>query len=124
MTISDLIVKMNSILNDSERFKPIYCDYARPEAIEELKRAGFNAIPAYKAVKAGIDYVKSKEIYLNDNAGNTWKEVKLYSWKTYKDTITDEPVKLYDDGLDAIRYALYTGKKTGSNKWDYEIAYF
>lgn len=94
-----------------DKNKYIYADTARPEIIEEMKRAGYMVKGANKAVKEGIDYIKSKEIYLHENATNLWKEYKMYNWKTYKDTIIDEPVKLYDDGMDAIRYALYSSKK-------------
>ena len=34
------------------------------------------------------------------------KEYQNYKWKKIGDTITDEPVKLYDDALDATRYAV------------------
>ena len=124
LTTADLIIKLNSLIPDQYRDKPIYCDYARPESIEELKRAGFNAIPADKAVKAGIDYVKSKEVFIHLDSVNLWKEVNLYSWKSKGNIITDEPIKLNDDGLDALRYALYSSKKSsGSGVWDYELVF-
>lgn len=117
LTVEDLINKMNNLLTDSDRFKPIYCDGSRPEAIEALKRAGFNAKPANKNVKAGIDFIKSKEVFIHADATNLWKEVNLYSWKTVNNQITDEPVKLNDDGMDSLRYGIYSGvkAKTGFN---------
>ena len=54
----------------------------------------------------------------------SWKEVNLYSWKSKGNIITDEPIKLNDDGLDALRYALYSSKKSsGSGVWDYELVF-
>jgi hypothetical protein len=54
----------------------------------------------------------------------SWKEVNLYSWKSKGNIITDEPSKLNDDGLDAVRYALYSSKKSsGSGVWDYELVF-
>jgi len=123
LTTADLIIKLNNLIPDHLRDKRIYCDYARPEAIEELKRAGYKAEPADKMVKAGIDYIKSKEVFIHLDAVNLWREVNLYSWQSKGDTILDEVIKLNDDGLDSLRYAMYTGKKTGSGKWDYEIVF-
>jgi hypothetical protein len=33
------------------------------------------------------------------------REYENYKWKKIGDFITDEPVKLFDDAMDAIRYA-------------------
>lgn len=113
MTTADLIREMQTMSID--RSKPIYCDSARPEIIEELRRAGFmKSQPANKNVKEGIDKVKSMEIFVHFESINIWREYRLYSWKTDKARILDEPVKEFDDALDAMRYAVYTHHK--SNK--------
>ena len=113
LTTSDLIKMMLDLKLD--RNKPIYCDSARPEVIEEIRRAGFyKATTAKKNVKEGIDKVKSMEIFIHSESLNIWKEHKLYSWKSIKDVILDEPVKENDDALDALRYAVYSHLK--SNK--------
>lgn len=120
LTTSDLIAQMNQLLSDSERVKTIYVDSARPDVIEELNRAGFDAKPANKNVKDGIDYIKSLEVYIHIDSLNLWKESKLYSWQSKGNLILDEPVKLNDDGLDAVRYALYSSKKITSYKFNCE----
>lgn len=112
MTTSDLVERMEQLGIDKRKY--IYCDSARPEVIEELRRAGYTrATKSDKSVKAGIDKVKSMEIFINVNSENLWKEYRLYSWKTHNDTILDEPVKLNDDGMDAMRYAVHTYNKGG-----------
>lgn len=114
LTTADLIRKMNGL--NLDKSKPIYCDSARPEVIEEIKRAGFyKATSAKKNVKEGIDKLKSLEIFIHHESINMWKEYRLYSWKTYKDMIMDEPVKENDDALDALRYAIYSHMKSTSN---------
>lgn len=123
LTTPDLIVKMNEVISDDERGCVIYCDSARPETIEELKRAGFNCVSANKNVKDGIDYLKSKQIFISDDSTNLWKESKLYSWKTNGSTIEDEPVKAYDDGLDALRYGIYSSRSSTNSKFDYEFVF-
>ena len=48
---------------------------------------------------------------MDEKAVNAWKEYRQYSWKTNGNHILDEPVKLNDDAMDAIRYAIHTHKK-------------
>jgi len=109
LTISDLVNKMNSLRID--RSKPIFCDSARPDIIEELRRCGYgNARISDKNVKKGIDTVKSMEVFIHYESLNLLREFRLYSWKTNGDVILDEPIKLNDDGLDAMRYAIHSYK--------------
>lgn len=112
LTISDLMIRIKDVVNDKQ---PIYVDSARPDVIEELRRAGYNSKPSNKQVKEGIDYIKSKEIYIHSESVNLWKEYKLYSWKSKGDQIFDEPIKMNDDGLDALRYGIFTHKKKKFN---------
>lgn len=109
LTSGDLINKMNEL--NIPKGDEIICDGARPEIIEELKRAKYNAKVADKAVKAGIDSVKSTELYIHKESINTIKEIQSYKWKSNGDIILDEPVKLYDDAMDAMRYAIHWWKK-------------
>jgi phage terminase large subunit len=98
-----------------DRTKMIYVDSARPDLIESMRRKGIRGSLSDKRVKEGIDYMKSKQVLININSENIWRESRMYSWKETKDgVITDEIVKKYDDALDAIRYAAFThGKKIG-----------
>jgi phage terminase large subunit len=112
ITIQELTDKVRNLVTSG---RPIYCDSARPDIIEELKRKGLRALGADKAVKEGIDEVKSKEIYIHHESQNLWREYKLYMWKTKGDVIYDEPVKLYDDALDALRYSIFTHRKKKFN---------
>lgn len=88
----------------------IYCDTARPEAIEELKKAGLKALPADKEVWEGIRHVKSRPLYITRNSVNLLKEIRSYKWKKDKDgKVLEEPVKFRDDACDALRYGIFTG---------------
>jgi len=117
LTVDDLILRMSS-LEVSKKHEMI-CDGARPEMIEEIKRAGYMAKSAVKEVKKGIDSVKSTELYIHKESLNVVKETASYKWKTNGDVILDEPVKMYDDAMDAMRYAIHwwklKGKKTDKN---------
>ncbi len=109
MTNDDLIKKMED-MNISKKII-IYADAEDPARIEAIKRAGFNVKPALKdpkSVKNGIDFIKARKFHITKDSSNGIKEVQTYSWKTKGEQVLDEPVKLRDDFLDSIRYAVYT----------------
>jgi len=123
LTSADLI-KMMDELQISKK-KEIVCDYARPEIIEDLRRKGYNAKNAIKDVKDGIDSVKSSGLYIHKESLNLLKEISAYKWKVNGDILLDEPVKVYDDAMDAMRYAIHYWKsknKKGDNNV-YRIRY-
>lgn len=114
ITSSDLITEMKSLVSDR---KPIYVDSARPDIVEELRRNGFNSTGASKQVKEGIDYIKSKQIFVSYDSENILKEYKLYSWKSKGEMIYDEPIKVNDDAMDSLRYAIFSHKKKAFNEF-------
>lgn len=109
VSVSEIVSRVRSIVTGSEI---VYCDSARPDIIEDLKRNNINAKTSDKQVKAGIDYIRGKEIFINSNSVNLWKEYKQYNYKIIGGNISEEPVKLYDDALDAMRYGVYTARNT------------
>lgn len=100
----------------------IYCDSAEPARIEELRRIGLNSRPANKeknSVKDGIDFVKRQKLRITKDSVNTIKEIQSYTYKQDNmGNIMDEPVKLGDHAMDAMRYAIYTHL---GHKINYEI---
>jgi len=101
LTTSDLIEKMKLLGVDDK--KEMLADYSRPEIIHEINNANYYCLNANKEVKKGIDLVKQKKVYFS--GANIKKEYENYKWKKKGDQILDEPVKLWDDSMDAIRYA-------------------
>lgn len=104
LTTTQLIERFNSL--GISKTDDILADYARPEIIAELQTAGYNVSNANKVVKKGIDNVKSFGVFCQDDP-RLKKEYDNYKWKKVGDTITDEPVKLFDDAMDAVRYATH-----------------
>jgi phage terminase large subunit len=102
LTTPMLIDKMQSF--NIEKTVTIVADYARPEIIAELNNAGYDVQNANKAVKKGIDNIKTFGVLCQDDKAIR-KEYENYKWKKVGDMITDEPVKMWDDAMDAIRYA-------------------
>lgn len=89
----------------------IYCDHSRPETIEELSRCGLNVHNANKDVFEGISKVKSMPLFIHQEALNTLTEIRNYKWKIDKDgkvVKPEQPIKILDDAMDAMRYAIYT----------------
>lgn len=114
MTTSDLVGAMKA-LNISGS-TPIYADASEPDRIEEIHRAGFNVIPADKgpgSVSAGIDTVRRTRIITSPRNENVNKEAGSYKWREDRTgNILDEPAKINDHAMDAIRYALHSHAAT------------
>lgn len=99
---------------------PMYPDPAEPEKIYQLRVEGYN-IPAKKnkrdsvmtdnKVKDGIDYLKSRRIFVTKDSVNLLRELKSYSWKSIDDIILEEPVKANDHAMDAMRYGAFSHSK-------------
>lgn len=103
LTTSELIEKFKTL--DINQTDDILADYSRPEIIAEMQNAGYNVNNANKVVKQGIDYVKSFKVYAKDDK-RIIREYENYKYKKVGDMITDEPIKMFDDAMDAVRYAV------------------
>ena len=102
LTTTMLIEKIQAM--GIEQTVTIMADYSRPEIIQEMNIAGFDVQNANKVVKKGIDNVKTFGVFCQDHK-DLKREYENYKWKKIGDFITDEPVKLFDDAMDAVRYA-------------------
>lgn len=98
--------------------KQMWCDSAEPDRIKEWKKAGFRAKGVDKggsagSVKAQIDWLKQRYIYVNPKCINTIKEMQQWKWK--KDDRSgeylDEPVPVMDDAMAALRYGVEGWRK-------------
>lgn len=120
LTNEDLIAKMNELKIEKDKY--IYCDSEDPARIEAIRLAGFNVIGATKepkSVKNGIDMIKSHKLFVTKDSPNGIKELQTYSWKVKEERVLDEPVKLRDDFVDSLRYAVYSYYKT--EKFEFDI---
>ena len=102
LTTTMLIEKLATL--GIEQTVTILADYSRPEIIQEMNIAGYDVQNANKVVKKGIDNLKTFGVICQDDKAIK-REYENYKWKKIGDFITDEPVKLFDDAMDAIRYA-------------------
>lgn len=113
LTTADLLVKFAEL--NIEKTVECMADWARPEIISEINSHGYRLLNADKNVKKGIDDVKTFKIFTNSK--NIMKEYENYKWKKVGDRIMDEPVKNWDDAMDAIRYVVREIKSNGSRNY-------
>jgi len=87
----------------------VIADSAEPKSIDEIHRFGINIHPAKKgtdSVRAGIQYLKSRPLFVTSDSVNLLKELRNYKYKEDKNgRILNEPVDSFNHGIDALRYA-------------------
>jgi len=91
----------------------VICDSAEQKSTNTLQRdeiPAFNVKKPSGSVLTGIRKMQKYNLIVHEDSVNIQKELNNYKWKVdgKTDTILDVPVKEYDDGLDAIRYVVYT----------------
>lgn len=105
-------------LNNSSE---IFADSAEPKSIEELRRMGWNIKPAVKgpdSVRAGINFMLSKNIHYVDTCINLIKEKESYRWALDANkNPTDAPVDEKNHDMDASRYGIYTKLCVPQQSW-------
>lgn len=91
--------------------KMMICDSAEPDRIKMWRKVGYKAMPCIKganSVKAQIDWLKQRTIYIDSDCINTIAEIGQYRWKfdNVTSTYTDEPINFFDDAMAALRYGV------------------
>ena len=97
----------------------MWCDSAEPDRIMMWNRAGFrraigvNKGGSHGSVKAQIDWLKQRYIYVHPHCINTIKEMQQWKWKKDEKTgeYLDEPVSVMDDAMAALRYGVESWRK-------------
>ena len=111
-----------AIAKDFPIRKQMWCDSAEPDRIKMWKDAGFRARGVDKggsqgSVKAQIDWLKQRYIYVHPHCTNTIKEMQQWKWKKDERSgeYLDEPVPVMDDAMAALRYGIEGWRKI--KKW-------
>ena len=102
--------------------RQMWCDSAEPDRIKMWQKAGYRARGVDKGVSAGsvkaqIDWLKQRKIYVHPHCTNTIKEMQQWKWKKDERTgeYLDEPVPFQDDAMAALRYGVEGWRKL--KKW-------
>lgn len=108
----DAVVAAAKELKERHNIKWFYADSARPEYIKAFNDAGLPCLEGNKEVAPGINEVrlrmKTGNLVISKACKNLLEELEMYAYN--EDVDIEEPVKLYDDALDALRYAVYSYK--------------
>ncbi len=105
-TNADFIKWLNA--NEIDKNIPIYADSEDPNRIEEIRREGYNIIPAKKgkdSVLSGINFCKKFKYHIHENSVNIKRENKSYCWQVKNGKLLDIPNQSNDHSMDARRYA-------------------
>ncbi len=105
-----------------EKKKQMWCDSAEPDRIKMWQKAGYRAKGVDKggsagSVKAQIDWLKQRKIFVHPSCVNTIKELQQWKWKKDEKSgeYMDEPVSFQDDAMAALRYSVEGWRKV--KKW-------
>lgn len=111
LTSADIIDRIKDI-NEISNSSRLICDSARPEIIQVIEDEGFNAENADKgknSVHDSILNIKKHNLFIDKGSSDLLKEIRGYKWKVDKNgQVLDEPVKVNDHLMDALRYATFT----------------
>lgn len=103
--------------------KQMWCDSAEPDRIKMWQKGGYSRAKGVDkggsagSVKAQIDWLKQRTIYVHPHCVNTIKEMQQWKWKKDERTgeYLDEPVLFQDDAMAALRYGVEGWRKM--KKW-------
>lgn len=105
LTNSEIAERIKSLGLKNEK---VYCDSAEPKSIEELRRAGVNAVSASKgrdSVRHGIQKLQNYAFKISPQCPNFYHEILNYTWlKDRQGNITDKPDHEFSHSIDAMRY--------------------
>lgn len=118
LTANDIVKRLNSIgFNKNAK---ILADSSRPEVIQTIYGAGYNIHPVKKTkVEEGVNKMLDYYMYVDSVSTHLRDELYNYIWAKDKNGNNLEiPIKMWDDAMDAIRYA-----QTQINKKRGRLAY-
>ena len=104
----------------------VFADCAEPKSIEEVRRYGVNikACDKKAAVREQIASLQGWKIYVTRRSVDLINEGRKYLYKQRPDgTYTNEPIDFFNHGIDALRYATYTGVILAGGRGNYSISF-
>jgi phage terminase large subunit len=123
--------QIEAVLDLMRRYslEAVYCPDDRPENIEAYGNAGIPAVSYKRDVVQGVPCVaqamavgpdgKAKCTF-SASAPRTYAECKSYQWKTRPEGVSgkEEPLKIKDDGPDAVRSLIHGDHQAGGGEDD------
>lgn len=121
MVTSEILAQMKLFMKE-HHINRVYPDPAEPDRLEEARREQIPVYPVSKDITAGVNYVKSlifeKRLFVYNTCIATLDEMNQYHYPEPKPNQEgkppkEEPEKVNDHLMDALRYALYSQPKEG-----------
>lgn len=103
----------------------VWADAAEPKSIAEVKGYGLNIEGCDKRVQVReqLQALQAWTIYVTKRSANLIDEGRKYLFKQRSDgTYTNEPIDFFNHGIDALRYATYSGVIGRANVGRYSIS--
>ena len=101
-----------------------WADCAEPKSIAEIAGYHLNVKPCDKrtTIREQIQLMQPWTIYVTRRSADLLEEGRKYTFKERPDgTYTNEPIEFFNHGMDALRYACYTGVIMGQARGRYII---
>lgn len=121
MVTSEILAQAKLMMKE-HRLQRFYPDPAEPDRLEEARRDGLPVYPVSKDITAGVGFVKSlifeKRLFIYNTCILTLDEINQYHYPEPKANQEgkppkEEPEKVNDHLMDAMRYALYSHPRSG-----------
>ena len=112
-TTAEIIQVLKNKLSE-HKATALYPDPAEPDRLEECRRAGLPVMETNKDIKGGISHIqqliREKRFFITNNCKETLDEASMYHYPEPQENKPDkdEPEKLNDHLMDAMRYAIYS----------------
>lgn len=104
----------------------VWADCAEPKSIKEVEHFGVNIKGCDKRtqVREQIQTLQAWTIYVTKRSADLINEGRKYLFKQRPDgTYTNEPIDFFNHGIDALRYACYSGVISLQGKGKYIISF-
>ena len=111
---SEVVAEAKRLMTEY-RVSEFVTDPSAAGLIADLRKAGIPTVPANNAVMAGIQAVKARlpaagdaspRLTIDHSCVNLLSEFEGYVWRGGKDGLKDEPEKINDHAMDALRYVV------------------
>jgi len=109
LTNQDIISRLNNYKGIASNRDMIYADSAEPKSIKEISKGGYmirGAIKGPDSIRAGIDWLKARDIKVTQKSIHLIKEFRNYTWMKDNDgKVIPKPIDDFCHCIDALRYA-------------------
>lgn len=104
----------------------VWADCAEPKSISEIAGHGLDVQGCDKstAVREQLQSLRAWTIYVTRRSTDLLDEGRKYLYKQRPDgSFTNEPIDFFNHGIDALRYAVYTGVVMQANTGNYTLIF-